>query len=42
MYNSDYSIDEVQVALGKGKLGKKTGRDRVQNEMMRWGEGEIT
>jgi len=37
MFNRDYEIREVLEAMGKGKLKKRTGRDRVQNEMMKWG-----
>ena len=36
-YNKPYEIGEIQHALNKGKLGKKTGLDTIQNEMLKFG-----
>ena len=40
-YNQDYTVEQVQEALAKGKSEKKPGRDQIQNEMMRWGGNRL-
>ena len=36
-YNRRYRLGEIQEAVGKSKIGKKTGSDMIQNEMLKWG-----